>query len=156
MSLWVAKIIIPVWFSGFLADANDAFENNKNLRSLIGIGWIRMHMSLYRLASWSTRQWPCWSHFEYSWVGSRDLASWPRVNACIMKIAHKCTERISLFGGHFIRQTRSSACIHVAWLNLAYILGLGHDNIFVCLLIHFNSGERELAYFLGSKREFGT
>ena len=34
------------------------------------------------------------------------------------------------------------------WLNLAYILGLGHDDTFVCLLVHLNTSERELTYIL--------
>ena len=42
MFLWVAMMITPVWLSGLLADAEDASENIKNLRSLIGIGWIRI------------------------------------------------------------------------------------------------------------------
>ena len=45
----------PVWLSGLLADAKDASENIKNLKSLMGIGWMRIWVSLYLFASCNTR-----------------------------------------------------------------------------------------------------
>ena len=40
ISLWVAKMIIPEYDSGFVLDAKDASEKAKNLKSVTAIGLI--------------------------------------------------------------------------------------------------------------------
>ena len=55
ISSWVAMIIIPVWDSGIFLEANDASETAWNLIFSMGIDWMWMEVSLWRLASWRIR-----------------------------------------------------------------------------------------------------
>ena len=52
MSLWVERIFMPAYDSGFTSDANDASEKAEDRRSFTAIGLILMVTSLCFLAVW--------------------------------------------------------------------------------------------------------
>ena len=54
ISAWVVMMIIPVCDSGCFFEANEASEKARNRTLSMGIGWIRMWVSLYLLASCNT------------------------------------------------------------------------------------------------------
>ena len=53
ISACVVMIIVPVCYSDCFFEANEAAENARGRVWSMGMGWIRMHVSLYLFASWS-------------------------------------------------------------------------------------------------------